>query len=47
VPADRPDLLVGIDEIWGLMGFPEMQALERKLLTVDGLAAKYGTAAGG
>jgi 2-methylisocitrate lyase-like PEP mutase family enzyme len=28
--VDRPDLLVGIDEIWALMGFPQMQALERR-----------------
>jgi 2-methylisocitrate lyase-like PEP mutase family enzyme len=40
--ADRPDLLVGIDEIWALMGFPQMQALERKLLTDTALAGKYG-----
>ncbi|MBL8589156.1 MAG: isocitrate lyase/PEP mutase family protein [Methylobacteriaceae bacterium] len=41
VPADRPDLLVGIDEIWALMGFGEMQALEKRLLTVGGYEAKY------
>lgn len=41
VPADRSDLLVGIDEIWTLMGFPAMQALEKQLLTVDSYASKY------
>lgn len=41
-PQDRPDLLVGIDEIWDLMGFNEARTLEQRLLTVDGLAAKYG-----
>jgi 2-methylisocitrate lyase-like PEP mutase family enzyme len=40
--VDRPDLLVGIDEIWALMGFPQMQALERRLLTDTALADKYG-----
>lgn len=41
VPADRSDLLVGIDEIWKLMGFAEMQALEKQLLTVGSYEAKY------
>lgn len=44
VPADRSDLLVGIDEIWNLMGFPAMQALEKQLLTVDSYASKYKAA---
>jgi len=44
VPADRSDLLVGIDEIWNLMGFPAMQALEKQLLTTDGYASKYKAA---
>ncbi len=44
VPADRPDLLVGIDDIWTLMGFPAMQALEKQLLTVNQYAVKYNTA---
>jgi 2-methylisocitrate lyase-like PEP mutase family enzyme len=43
VPADRSDLLVGIDEIWNLMGFPAMQTLEKQLLTVDHYATKYKT----
>jgi 2-methylisocitrate lyase-like PEP mutase family enzyme len=42
IPADRPDLLVGIDEIWELMGFEEVRSLERRLLTTDRLDAKYG-----
>jgi 2-methylisocitrate lyase-like PEP mutase family enzyme len=41
VPVDRSDLLVGIDEIWNLMGFPAMQALEKQLLTTDSYAQKY------
>ncbi len=44
VPADRPDLLVGIDDIWTLMGFPAMQALEKQLLTVNQYAVRYNTA---
>lgn len=44
VPADRPDLLVGIDEIWKLMGFPAMQALEKQLLTVNQYDTKYNKA---
>jgi 2-methylisocitrate lyase-like PEP mutase family enzyme len=46
VPVDRPDLAVGIDEIWAMMGFAEIQALERRLLTGESLAAKYQGAAG-
>lgn len=45
VPADRSDLLVGIDEIWNLMGFPAMQALEKQLLTTDHYETKYKAAA--
>ncbi len=41
IPADRSDLLVGIDEIWNLMGFPTMQALEKQLLTTDHYETKY------
>lgn len=41
IPADRSDLLVGIDEIWNLMGFPAMQALEKQLLTTDHYETKY------
>jgi len=42
--AHRPDLLVGIEEIWSLMGYPEMQELERKLLSTGARANKYGSA---
>ena len=45
IPADRSDLLVGIDEIWKLMGFPAMQALEKQLLTTDHYETKYKAAA--
>ena len=45
IPADRSDLLVGIDEIWNLMGFPAMQALEKQLLTTDHYETKYKAAA--
>lgn len=44
VSADRPDLLVGIEEIWSLMGFPALQELEKQLLTVDNYASKYTAA---
>ena len=40
--VERPDLVVGIDDIWSLMGFPAMQALERSLLTTDALEERYG-----
>ena len=44
VPQDRPDLAVGIDDIMRLMDYDEMRALERKLLSTEALAAKYGAA---
>lgn len=34
--VDRPDLLVGIDEIWTLMGLEKARALEERLLTISG-----------
>ncbi|MDQ8031498.1 MAG: isocitrate lyase/PEP mutase family protein [Bordetella sp.] len=34
-PADRPDLLVGIEDIMALMGYEEMRALEKRLTTLD------------
>jgi 2-methylisocitrate lyase-like PEP mutase family enzyme len=34
-PANRPDLLVGIEDIMALMGYEEMRALEIKLTTLD------------
>ena len=42
VPIDRPDLLVGIDDIMALMGYSEGRALEARLLTTDALEDKYG-----
>jgi len=34
-PADRPDLLVGIDDIMKLMGYEQMRALESRLTRLD------------
>lgn len=34
-PVDRPDLLVGLDEIMALMGYEQMRALEKRLVTFD------------
>lgn len=34
-PADRPDLLVGIEDIMELMGYEQMRALEKRLTTLD------------
>jgi len=34
-PADRPDLLVGIEDIMALMGYADMRALEKRLTTLD------------
>lgn len=34
-PADRPDLLAGIDDIMKLMGYSEMRELEARLTTFD------------
>ena len=34
-PIDRPDLLVGIEDIMALMGYDEARALEARLLTTD------------
>ncbi|MDB5593903.1 MAG: isocitrate lyase/PEP mutase family protein, partial [Hyphomicrobiales bacterium] len=42
VPQDRPDLVVGIDDIMTLMGYDDMRALEKRLLSTDALEAKYG-----
>lgn len=41
-PVDRPDLLAGIDEIMELMDYDQMRALEKRLLTIEALEAKYG-----
>jgi len=42
VPANRPDLLVGIEEIWELMDFAGARALEEKLLTTAQFESRYG-----
>ncbi|NGT14737.1 isocitrate lyase/PEP mutase family protein [Achromobacter insolitus] len=34
VPADRPDLLVGIEDIMQLMGYEQMRAMEKRLTTL-------------
>jgi 2-methylisocitrate lyase-like PEP mutase family enzyme len=45
VPADRPDLVVGIEDMMKLMDYDDMRALERTLLSTEALEAKYGAAA--
>lgn len=35
--VDRPDLLVGIEDIWELMGEPAFRALEARFNTLDGV----------
>lgn len=35
VPVDRPDLVVGIEDIMNVMGYTEMRALEKRLTTLD------------
>lgn len=42
VGQHRPDLLVGIDEIWNLMGLPVARELEQRLLTTEQLERRYG-----
>lgn len=39
--TDRDDLVVSIEEIWAMMGFSDMQALEKKLLSTEALKSKY------
>ena len=41
-PIDRPDLLVGIEDIMKLMDYEGARALERRLLSTETLAKKYG-----
>ena len=41
-PADRPDLVVGFEELNTLMGFDEIKKLEERYLTETQYAAKYG-----
>lgn len=47
VPQNRPDLLASIDDIWGLMGFAQAQALERELLTLEQFEDRYGARGAG
>ena len=42
-PVDRPDLVVGIEDIMRLMDYDNMRDLERRLLSTDALELKYGT----
>ena len=42
--VDRPDLMVGIEDIWNLMDAPKLKALEKDLLSVEAHARKYGDA---
>lgn len=42
-PVDRTDLLASIEDIWGLMGFAEATALEKRLLTTHEYDSKYGS----
>jgi 2-methylisocitrate lyase-like PEP mutase family enzyme len=42
VPADRPDLVAGIEDIMRLMDYDRMRELERKLLTTAAIEVKYG-----
>lgn len=39
--VDRPDLLASIDEIWALMDYEAVAALEARLLTLAALETKY------
>jgi 2-methylisocitrate lyase-like PEP mutase family enzyme len=41
-PADRPDLVAGIDDIMRLMDYENMRKLEQRLLTTEALDVKYG-----
>jgi 2-methylisocitrate lyase-like PEP mutase family enzyme len=42
VPVDRPDLVVGIEDMMQLMDYDAMRELERKLLSTEALETKYG-----
>ncbi len=44
--ADRPDLLYGIDDIWALMGQPEVKALEARYNDLDGVRLPEETGPG-
>jgi 2-methylisocitrate lyase-like PEP mutase family enzyme len=40
--VDRPDALVSFEELHDILGMREIEAMERRFLTADQLAAKYG-----
>jgi 2-methylisocitrate lyase-like PEP mutase family enzyme len=42
---DRPDLLVGIDDITDLMGYPMIDKLETEFLLPEDIERKYGSSA--
>ena len=41
---DRPDLLVGIEDITDLMGYPMIDQLETEFLLPEDIERKYGSA---
>jgi 2-methylisocitrate lyase-like PEP mutase family enzyme len=43
--ADHPDLLYGIDDIWALMGQPEIKAMEQRYADLDAIALPEDRAA--
>lgn len=43
--ADRPDLLYGIDDIWALMGQPEIKAMEQRYADLDAITLPEDRAA--
>jgi hypothetical protein len=43
--VERPDLAVSFEELNSLVGFEEVQAIERRFLTKEQLARKYRDAA--
>lgn len=40
---DRPDMLVGIEDITDLMGYPSIDRLEAEFLLPEEMERKYGT----
>ena len=44
LPVDRPELLVGFEELNSLMGFDDIKKMEERYLTESQLSAKYGRA---
>jgi 2-methylisocitrate lyase-like PEP mutase family enzyme len=42
--VERPDLAVSFEELNSLVGFDEVQSIERKFLTQKQLVQKYGAA---